>query len=151
MTYTLHVIIRYEIEKGLLDGSISVKDVPKVWNDKMAAYLGEESRPVDVAEGCLQDVHWSGGAIGYFPTYSLGAMFAVQIFDAAKRSIPDLDNDIAAGNFLRLKAWLNEHVHKLGSLYPSGDDLMLAVTGEILKPSVYLSYLEQKYAELYDL
>lgn len=151
VTYTLHVILRYEIEKGLLDGTIAVKDVPKLWNDKMAEYLGEESRPEHDAEGCLQDVHWSGGALGYFPTYSLGAMFAVQIFNTAKKDMPDMERDLAAGKFAPLKAWLNERVHKLGSFPVSGDDLMQTVTGSKLDPSVYLGYLEDKYTGIYNL
>merc|ERR1711933_257633 len=82
VTYPLHVIIRFEIETALIEGTIEVHDVPTIWNEKMKTYLGVE--PADDAQGCLQDVHWSMGAIGYFPTYTLGAMSAVQIFDAAK-------------------------------------------------------------------
>ena len=78
VTYTMHVILRYEIEKKLLDGSMAVDDIPRVWNELMVEYLGENSRPENDAEGCLQDVHWSAGALGYFPTYSLGAMYACQ-------------------------------------------------------------------------
>merc|ERR1711879_264503 len=95
VTYPLHVILRFEIEKGLIDGSVEVDEVPTLWNKKMKEYLGVE--PADDAQGCLQDLHWSMGAIGYFPTYTLGAMAAVQIFNAATRDIPNLDEDCKWG------------------------------------------------------
>ena len=149
VTYTMHVILRYEIEKGLLDGSIAVADVPKVWNQKMKEYLD-----VDIendAQGCLQDIHWAGGAFAYFPTYSLGAMFAAQIFFHARSQIPDLEQALQRGEFAGLKAWLNKEVHELGSLPASGDELMLRVTGSQLNPQVYLDHLRTKYAEIYQL
>merc|ERR1712187_198490 len=130
VTYPLHVILRFEIEKGLIDGSVEVDEVPTLWNKKMKEYLGVE--PADDAQGCLQDLHWSMGAIGYFPTYTLGAMSAVQIFEAAKKDLPDLDEEIAAGNFAPLREWLNKKVHALGSLYPTADDLLKVVTGKPL-------------------
>eukprot|EP00877_Chromochloris_zofingiensis_P002211 jgi/Chrzof1/11991/Cz06g17100.t1 len=101
VTYTMHIIMRYEIERGLLDGSIKVSDVPSVWNDKMQQYLG--AVPENDAQGCLQDVHWSAGLFGYFPTYSLGAMYACQIYNQAEKEIPDLEKHISAGNFKILK------------------------------------------------
>merc|ERR1711879_399476 len=119
VTYPLHVILRFEIEKGLIDGSVEVDEVPTLWNKKMKEYLGVE--PADDAQGCLQDLHWSMGAIGYFPTYPLGAMSAVQIFGTAKKELPGLDDAIAAGNFTSLREWLNTNVHSLGSLYPKAD------------------------------
>lgn len=149
VTYPMHIIIRYEIERQLLDGSIKVDDVPKLWNEKMEHYLG--STPPSDAKGCLQDIHWSMGALGYFPTYSLGAMYAVQIFQAASNDIPDLDAKIVAGEFAPLKAWLNEKIHKVGCLYASGDELMTVVTGKPLDPAVFLEYLRNKYTQLYKL
>ncbi|PSC70957.1 Carboxypeptidase Taq [Micractinium conductrix] len=149
VTYPLHIIIRYELEKALLEGKIAVDDLPKLWNQKMKEYLGCE--PESDARGVLQDVHWSAGALGYFPTYSLGAMYACQLFKAAQVDLPTLDADIAAGNFAPLKAWLNEKVHKVGSLHPSGDELMKAVTGAPLDPQIFLDYLQQKYTKLYQL
>lgn len=110
MTYPLHIILRFEIEQGLLDGSIKVEDVPKVWNAKMTEYLG--CTPANDAQGCLQDVHWSCGAFSYFPTYSLGAMNATQIFETAGKAIPDLEGQIARGEFKALKEWLNANIHK---------------------------------------
>jgi carboxypeptidase Taq len=149
VTYPLHIILRYEIERGLLDGSIKVDDVPKVWNAKMKQYLGVE--PDSDAQGCLQDVHWSAGLFGYFPTYSLGAMYACQIFEHAKQQLPGLEKQIAAGEFKPLKEWLNEHIHAKGSLHASGDDLMAAVTGNALQPQTFLAYLRSKYGKLYNL
>lgn len=149
LTYTLHVILRYEIERGLIDGSIKVADVPALWNAKMQDYLG--ATPPNDAQGCLQDIHWSGGAMGYFPTYTLGAMYAAQIFECAEASIPGLLDSLAKGEFAPLRLWLNEKIHRVGSLYASGDELMIAVTGKPLDPQVYLSYLRKKYTELYKL
>eukprot|EP00931_Biecheleriopsis_adriatica_P059037 TRINITY_DN35261_c0_g1_i1.p1 TRINITY_DN35261_c0_g1~~TRINITY_DN35261_c0_g1_i1.p1 ORF type:complete len:596 (+),score=151.57 TRINITY_DN35261_c0_g1_i1:124-1788(+) len=149
VTYPMHVILRFEIEKGLIDGTVEVEDVPALWGKKMKDYLGVE--PADDAQGCLQDMHWSMGAIGYFPTYTLGAMSAVQIFEVAKKDLPGLDDDIAAGNFSPLREWLNKNVHALGSLYPKADDLLEAVTGKALDPDIFLKYLQEKYREIYQL
>lgn len=149
VTYTMHVILRYEIERGLIDRSIKVADVPALWNAKMQAYLG--TTPPDDAVGCLQDIHWSGAAMGYFPTYTLGAMYAAQIYECARDNIPNLENSIAKGEFTPLRLWLNEKIHQVGSLHPNGDALMVAVTGKPLDPQVYLRYLRQKYTEIYKL
>lgn len=147
VTYTMHVILRYEIERGLIDRTIKVEDVPTIWNAKMQAYLG--TTPPDDAMGCLQDIHWSGAAMGYFPTYTLGAMYAAQIYECARDSIPELEESIARGEFAPLRLWLNEKIHRVGSLHPNGDALMVAVTGKPLDPQVYLRYLRQKYSDIY--
>merc|ERR1719222_1274794 len=102
----------------------------------MKKYLNVE--PENDAEGCLQDLHWSMGAIGYFPTYTIGAMAAVQIFEAAQKELPDLDEQITAGDFAPLRQWLKEKVHSVGSLYPTADDLLEAVTGKPLDPQVFV-------------
>ncbi|KXZ50633.1 hypothetical protein GPECTOR_15g317 [Gonium pectorale] len=149
LTYPLHIILRYELERGLIDGSIAVEDVPRLWNDRMEAYLG--ARPPSDAKGCLQDVHWSMGAFGYFPTYTLGALYAVQLYDAAARELPGLEDKIRAGEFAPLRAWLREKIHQVGSLPANGDELMAAVTGSPLDPSVFLSYAKAKYGKLYGL
>ncbi|CAL5221981.1 g4264 [Coccomyxa viridis] len=149
VTYPLHIILRYELEKELLEGTVSVPDLPRIWNERMTSYLG--CTPKDDAQGVLQDVHWSAGLFGYFPTYSLGAMYAAQIYKAAQKDVPSLEADIAAGQFSGLKSWLNERIHKSGSLHPSGDDLMRAATGSPLDPSVFLHYLTEKYTALYQL
>jgi carboxypeptidase Taq len=120
VNYPLHVIIRYEIETGLLNGTVKVEDVPRLWNEKMQAYLGVV--PPNDAQGCLQDIHWSMGALGYFPTYLLGAACAAQIFECAHESIPDLDKLLADGDFSPLKLWLNEKVReKLNSSDKTAD------------------------------
>ena len=149
LTYTLHVILRYEIERGLVDGSVQVADVPALWNAKMQSYLG--ATPPNDAAGCLQDIHWAGGAMGYFPTYTLGAMYAAQIFEKAREEIPNLEESLSKGEFSPLRCWLNEKIHRVGSLHASGDELMIAVTGKALDPQVYLSYLRKKYTEIYKL
>lgn len=170
LTYPLHIIIRYEVsllatpnarrrkyvkpfklqlELALVNGDISVAELPGMWREKMKSYLGVE--PSNDAQGVLQDIHWSAGLIGYFPTYSLGAMMAVQLFEAAKKSIPNLEAEIAAGNFKGLREWLKEKVHSKGSLYASADELMISATGEPLRPSVFLAYLKQKYSSIYKL
>ncbi len=149
LSYPLHIILRYELESALLAGSITVEDLPKLWNDKMRSYLG--CTPDNDAQGVLQDVHWSAGAIGYFPTYTLGAMMAVQLFAAAKKELPTLDADLEAGRFAGLREWLRVKVHALGSLHPTADELMISATGEPLRPEVFLAFLREKYTEIYKL
>ena len=149
VTYTMHIILRYEIEQGLIGGTISADDVPTIWNSKMQEYL-QVAVPSD-SKGCLQDIHWAGGAMGYFPTYTLGAMYATQIYECAKDQIPRLEEQLAAGEFAPLRAWLNENIHRAGSLHATGDELMVAVTGKPLDPKVYLKYLRDKYTALYKL
>ncbi|KAL6771475.1 hypothetical protein ACKKBG_A26530 [Auxenochlorella protothecoides x Auxenochlorella symbiontica] len=149
VTYPLHIILRYELESELVRGDISVDQLPELWNKKMKEYLGVE--PESDAQGVLQDVHWSYGLFGYFPTYSLGAMMAAQIFEAARKDLPDFEAEAAAGNFSKLKAWLNKNIHQVGSLYPSADELLEKVTGSPLDPSILLEHLKSKYSELYGL
>ena len=148
LTYPLHVILRYEIEKGLFDGSMAVDDLPKIWNDKMLNYLGVQP-PTDTL-GVLQDVHWSGGAFGYFPSYTLGAMYACQFYRTMIREIPDTEKHIAEGNFLPIKTWLNEKIHSQGRLF-TPQELVLRVTGEPLNPDHFVDYLKTKYRAIYQL
>jgi len=152
VTYGMHVVLRYEIERGLVEGKIKVEDVPAIWNAKMKEYLQTDVEALGGdAKGVLQDVHWSAGAIGYFPTYTLGAMMAAQIFQAAEAALPNLSESIAKGEFAPLKTWLNENLHCKGSFYRNADELMTAVTGRVLDPNIYLSYLNNKYTDLYKL
>ncbi|KAG0215007.1 hypothetical protein BGX33_001622 [Mortierella sp. NVP41] len=140
VTYPMHIIVRYEIE---------VADVLGLWNAKMKEYLS-----LEVTEdrlGCLQDIHWSFGTIGYFPTYTLGSIYAVQIFEDAKEVIPDLDEHLAKGEFHVLKEWLSKNVHEQGSLRESGNDLIFDLTGKHVNSSLYVKYLTDKYTEIYDL
>jgi carboxypeptidase Taq len=149
LSYPLHVILRYELETALLAGTISVEELPAAWNAKMKEYLGVE--PENDAQGVLQDVHWSAGAIGYFPSYSLGAMMAVQLFDSARTDLPTLDADISAGRFAPLREWLRAKVHCKGSLLPTADELMVSATGSPLKPAIYLNFMRAKYSDIYAL
>ncbi|KAG0287082.1 hypothetical protein BGZ97_007201 [Linnemannia gamsii] len=149
VTYPMHVILRYEIEKALVEGDIEVADVPALWNAKMKEYLGLEVTEDRI--GCLQDTHWAVGLIGYFPTYTLGSIYAVQIFATAKEAIPNLDEHLAKGEFPVLKEWLNKNIHEQGSLKESGDDLIFGLTGKHLDSSLYVKYLTDKYTAIYDL
>lgn len=149
LSYPLHILLRYEIEKGLLDGSIMVNDVPAIWNQKMEEYLGIV--PNNDVEGCLQDIHWSMGLFGYFPTYTLGAVYASMIFQAAEREIPGLRKSIQEGKFSPLREWLREKIHTVGSLYETADELIEKVTGSKLDAACFLNYLSGKYGALYNL
>lgn len=134
----------------LVSGKLSVNDVPSLWNAKMKQYLGVDV-PSD-AKGCLQDVHWSGGMIGYFPSYSLGAMIAVQLYqEGLKKAFHDIEDMIAKGDFQPLRQWLKENIHQLGSQAENFDELLLQATGKRLDPENFLTYLESKYSELYSL
>jgi len=148
VTYPMHVILRYEIEKGLFDGSIAVENLPQIWNDKMVNYLGV--RPPTDTLGVLQDVHWSGGMFGYFPSYTLGAMYACQFYNTMCRELPDTEENIAKGNFVPIKNWLNEKIHRQGKLYTPAE-LVQRVTGEALNPDYFIQYLQNKYRTLYQL
>ena len=148
LTYHLHIVVRFEIERDLVRGDLAVEDVPDVWNDKYEQYLG--IRPETDSEGCLQDIHWSHGNFGYFPTYSLGSVMAAQLFDAAESEIDDLDAKIAAGDFDDLQAWLNENVHEHGARYET-NELVERATGDPFSADAFTDYVESKYGDLYDL
>jgi carboxypeptidase Taq len=148
LTYPLHVILRFEIEKGLFDGSMTVDDLPEIWNDKMGSYLGV--KPPTDALGVLQDVHWSGGAFGYFPSYTLGAMYACQFYRTLVREVPDTEKHIEKGDFSPIKNWLNEKIHRQGRLY-TPQELVKRVTGEPLNPDIFIDYLKTKYSAVYQL
>ena len=145
-TYNMHIILRFELEQALVSGDLSVADVPAAWNEKFKRSLG--LRVLDDANGCLQDIHWSGGGIGYFPTYTLGNLYAAQFMARARDDVGDLDEAFRRGEFGRLKGWLNEKVHRPGGRYSSAE-LCRRVTGRPLRPEPLVSYLRQKYAPLY--
>ena len=145
VTYNLHVIARFELELAMLEGSLSTSDLPEAWNAKYRELLDIE--PPDDLLGCLQDVHWSVGLIGYFPTYTLGNVMSVQIFEAAKRSIPDLHELIEAGDHRPLLDWLRTNIHRQGSRYEP-DELLERVTGSRLDATPYLRYLRSKFENL---
>ena len=142
VTYPLHIILRYRLEQALLSGDLALKDLPLAWNDGMQDLLGIV--PPDHALGCLQDIHWPGGAIGYFPCYTLGAIAAGQLFGAVRRAEPDIEDDIAKGDFSRLLAWLRRHVHERGSEVEM-QTLLHDATGEVLTIEPYLAHLERRY------
>ncbi|WP_028402750.1 carboxypeptidase M32 [Ectobacillus panaciterrae] len=148
LTYPLHVMVRYEIEKGLFDGNLEVKDLPKVWNDKMEEYLGV--RPHSDAAGVLQDVHWAGGDFGYFPSYALGYMYAAQFKNRMLRDIPNFDELLEEGNIEPVRQWLTEHVHQYGKM-KKPLEILRDVTGEGLNANYLADYLEEKYKAIYNL
>lgn len=148
VTYSLHVLLRFELEKALVEGDLMVPDLPAAWNEKMQEYLGIQ--PSTFAEGVLQDVHWSHGLIGYFPTYSIGMVLAVQFFDQAVSERPEIAAGIPEGRFEPLRSWLSERIHSQGARYlPS--ELVQHVTGRKLDVKPFLDYLQTKYGELYEL
>jgi len=142
LTYNLHIMIRYELEKELIGGNISVADLPKLWNEKYADYLGVT--PANDAEGVLQDVHWAGGSFGYFPSYSLGNMYGAQLMQALRKDMPDLDEQIERGQLLPVKEWLTERVHRFGKLR-TPDEIIRFATGEPLNPTYLVEHLKNKY------
>ncbi|KAA8495917.1 Thermostable carboxypeptidase 1 [Porphyridium purpureum] len=148
VTYPFHIILRFEIEMGLMDGSIDIQDLPKIWNEKMQHYLGVV--PETDALGVLQDVHWTG-SFGYFPSYTLGAMMAAQLYDAACREMRDLKTQVRSGEFAELNEWLASKIHRKGSLFSSLDMLLEDATGQPLNPEIFVEYLKAKYRGIYDL
>jgi carboxypeptidase Taq len=148
VTYPMHVILRYEIEKGLFDGSVEINTLPELWNSKMKEYLGVE--PPSDTLGVLQDTHWSGAAFGYFPSYTLGAIYASQFYQTLQQEKPDLENEIKSGNLATIRQWLNQKIHEKGRLL-SVVDLVKQVTGDNLNPTVFLDYLKEKYRKIYRL
>jgi carboxypeptidase Taq len=148
VTYNLHIMIRFEIEQALVNEEISVVDVPEMWRDLMEEYLGVS--PDSYTEGSLQDIHWSLGAFGYFPTYALGNLMAAQLFETMSGDIPEIDRQIAAGEFEELLEWLRENVHRHGRKF-TGDELLERITGSCLTARPWLRYIRDKYSELYDI
>jgi carboxypeptidase Taq len=145
-TYNLHIILRFELEQEILEGGLELADLPKAWNARMTEYLGVEVP--DDAHGVLQDVHWSGGAIGYFPTYSLGNVISVQLWEQVRAALPDLDAQFERGEFSELAGWLRENLHRHGRKYTSKEMLDRIVGGGI-DPGPYLRYLKEKLGGIY--
>lgn len=147
LTYPLHIMVRYEIEKGLFDGTLSPDGLDVVWADKYESYLG--IRPQNAAEGVLQDIHWSGGAFGYFPTYALGSAYSAQWMGQMRKEL-DVDALLAQNRFSEINAWLKQNIHRHGGAY-FADELLKSVTGEPFNPQYYVDYLVAKYTKLYQL
>ena len=142
VTYNLHIFIRFELEKEMIDGNLAVHDIPGAWNEKYRAYLG--LTPPDDAHGCLQDIHWAHGAVGYFPTYTIGNILAVQLYRKAVDDHPSIPGEIEKGRFTTLLEWLRKHVHVHGARY-TFEELVRRITGGPLVVEPYLEYLRDKY------
>ena len=145
-TYNLHILLRFELEQALVTGEISAADLPAAWNERMQKYLG--ITPPDDARGCLQDIHWSLGSIGYFATYTLGNLYAAQFYEQATKDLGDLDAMFARGEFAPLLGWLREKIHRHGRRYTAGE-LVKRVTGKALSAEPLLNHLRSKARELY--
>ncbi len=146
VTYNLHIMLRFEMETEILEGKLSIADVPEAWNAKMQAYLG--ITPPNDAAGVLQDIHWSSGLIGYFPTYCLGTLLASQLFERVRLDLPDLDAKIERGEFAPLLEWMREKIHRQGGKH-TPDVLIRRATGKPLEAAPFVRYLQAKYGELY--
>lgn len=146
VTYNLHIMLRFEVENAIFSGKLKTSEIPQFWNERFESYLGLEVP--DDSQGCLQDIHWSIGALGYFPTYSLGTIYATQLYDKARNDIHGLVDQFAAGNFADLLGWLRKNVHNQGKRY-GASDLIKRVTGERLNEDHFLRYLKEKYGAIY--
>jgi carboxypeptidase Taq len=144
LTYSLHIQLRYELENQLLDGKLAVRNLRDAWNSSMEQRLG--IKPQGDVDGVLQDVHWAVGSFGYFPSYALGAVMAAQFYEALRESVPDVDSQIARGEFAGLMGWLRENVHSVGARI-SAQELLKQATGKPLSAAGALRYLETKYLE----
>lgn len=148
VTYNLHVMLRYEIEKALIEGQIKVSEVPEAWNAKMQSYLG--IIPPSNTLGCLQDIHWAHGSFGYFPTYTLGNLISAQVWHAAEAYLGPLETLLAQGNLLPIRQWLQKNIHQYGKLY-TPNQLIQKVCGEPLNAKPFTDYLWKKYSSVYQL
>jgi carboxypeptidase Taq len=144
LTYPVHIMLRYELEKKILEGSLPVADLPEAWNANLEQRLN--IRPSGDVEGCLQDIHWAVGHFGYFPSYALGAVIAGQLNEAMRAAMPSLDEEVAAGHFGGVMDWLRDNVHGVGARLPT-QELIKQATGKPLTAAAYLRYLEAKYLE----
>lgn len=148
VTYNLHIILRFELEKALIEGEITPTELPKLWKKKMKDYLGVV--PKTDREGVLQDIHWSAGLFGYFPTYTLGNLYSAQFYAAAKHSNPGLESQFTRGKFTKFRAWLKTNIHIHGKFY-SADGLCKKITGQTLNTKYFTDYLSSKYSPIYKL
>jgi len=142
----LHIMIRYEIEKEMISGNLEVDELPDAWDDMYNQFLG--IKPSSRSLGVLQDIHWSMGAIGYFPTYTLGNLYAAQLLEAAKKVLPDYDGDIQRGDFSKLLTWMRINIHERGSILEPAE-LIEEATGSSPSPKAFVGYLSSKIEKLY--
>jgi carboxypeptidase Taq len=148
LTYHFHVMIRYEIEKQLIEGSINARDIPAIWNELYSKYLGLAVQ--GDKQGCLQDVHWSHGSFGYFATYSIGSLYAAQLYAAILEKNPSVEQELAVGNNRTVLAWLQQHIYRKGRYYTS-NELCLNATGEELNSRFFMDYATKKYSGIYEI
>lgn len=142
VTYPLHILLRYRMEKGLIEGTFQVKDIPELWNHTMKDLMG--ITPPNHHDGCLQDIHWPAGLIGYFPSYTMGALIAAQLFQSLKKNQPNVESDIASGHFNGILEWLRENVHQNGS-YLTQEELVEKATGLPLSTAAFKHHVEERY------
>jgi len=147
LTYNLHIILRFELELVLMEGKITVKELPDCWNQKMTDLLG--ITPKNDAEGVLQDMHWSGGEFGYFPTYAIGTIYSSQLYKSLMQEQPQIQDEISQGKFSTILTWLTAHVHQYGRLM-TADEIIQKTCGEGLNSKIFVQYLKEKYYPLYD-
>jgi len=147
-TYNMHIMLRLELEIAIMEDKITVDDLPEAWNARMEEYLGVT--PTGYSDGVLQDIHWSGGMLGYFSTYALGNLISAQLWEKINKDIPDLSEQFRQGEFSGLLSWLRENVHRHGSKYEP-QDLIQRITGSKIDPAPYMRYLTQKYSAIYGL
>jgi carboxypeptidase Taq len=148
VAYNLHIILRFELELDLLEGKVTVADLPKVWNERFEQMFGV--RPPSDSEGVLQDIHWSMGAFGYFPTYTLGNLISAQLWESVLEEFPQLPQQIAQGDYAELLSWLRKHVHEQGSRVPT-KELVKNITGKEISSAAFVRQMKRKYGELYGL
>ena len=148
VTYNLHIMLRFELERQLVAGNLQPADVPGAWNETFTRDFG--ITPENDAEGCLQDIHWSGGMIGYFPTYALGNIYAAQFYAAARRELGDFEAGFARGEFAELRNWLRQNIHRRGRQFPAGR-LVEVVTGEPPSYRPLVEHLCERFRPLYRL
>jgi carboxypeptidase Taq len=148
VTYSLHIMLRFELENELVERKLKVADLPEAWNAKIKEFLGIV--PPDDAHGCLQDIHWSIGSVGYFATYSLGTIFSLQLYEKVLRDVPSLPAQIEQGEFSGLLTWLRANLHQHGRKFTL-DELAKRITGEPLQTRSYMKYLKDKFGEIYGL
>jgi carboxypeptidase Taq len=145
-TYSLHIVLRFELEQELIEGTVALEDLPEVWNARMKEFLGVEV-PSD-SEGVLQDVHWSGGGLGYFPTYALGNVISLQLWRAVRQALPDLDDQLAAGDAMPLSDWLRDNLYSLGRKLTPKETIERLTGSPEIDPEPYLAYLRDKQVAL---
>jgi carboxypeptidase Taq len=147
-TYNLHIMLRLELEIALIEGQLQVKDLPEAWNNAMQDYLG--ITPANDAQGVLQDIHWSSGLFGYFPTYALGNLVGAQLWEKLITDIPDMLDQIQQGEFESLTAWMKDRIHRHGAKFEP-QELVHRITGSKIDPDAYMRYLTNKYSDVYEL